>query len=167
VRETSGTDLINAKVEETFKIRRPLPQAAMTGRRCETSHAGNYNLACRYYFDFAGAVGPVAEPPDPPAVLAPGAAGLLGPVEAPAEPPVLLLPNPGELLPTEPGTPCGAPTAPPLDVPVVCAPALDRHAATSTAPAMVTLRKRITQPSLPGDDHHRCEPYQSSMSLRT
>jgi hypothetical protein len=83
----------NAEVEETFKTIRPYRRGDK--RRCDP----------RYYLDLVGAVGPVAAPPDPALVLAPGDAGLVGPVEAPADPPVLLLPNPGELLPTEPGTP--------------------------------------------------------------
>jgi hypothetical protein len=59
-------------------------------------------------------VGPVDVPADPPEVLAPGVAGLVGPVELPAEPPELLRPKPGEVLPAAPGTPVGAPTAPPF-----------------------------------------------------
>jgi hypothetical protein len=112
----------------------------------KTHIPGNYELASRYYLDLVGAVGPVAAPPDPPAVLAPGAAGVLGPVEAPADPPVLLLPKPGELLPADPGTPCGVPTAPPLGVPVVCAPA-ERHPAMTAAAARAGAKKRMEQPS--------------------
>jgi hypothetical protein len=131
--------------------------------------ARNDVLSPRYYLDLVGAVGPVAPPPDPPAVLAPGAAGVLGPVEAPADPPVLLLPNPGELLPTDPGTPCGAPTAPPLGVPVVCGQAPERLPAMAMAATTVAAINRMTYPSpaVARADHQRCEPYLSSMSLRT
>ena len=94
--------------------------------------------------DLVGAVGPVAVPPDPAPVLAPGAVVLVGAVELPADPPVLLLPNPGEVLPTEPGTPCGAPTAPPLDVPLVWAPAPERLPAKRIPATTVALINRMT-----------------------
>jgi hypothetical protein len=160
--------LINAKVEETSTVR-PL-QLGQQERGDVNDHiAGKYVLSPRYYLDLVGAVGPVAPPPDPPAVLAPGAAGVLGPVEAPADPPVLLLPNPGELLPADPGTPCGAPTAPPLGVPVVCAPAPERLPAMTMAATTVAAINRMTYPlpAVARTDHQRCKPYQSSMSLRT
>jgi hypothetical protein len=133
--------LINVEVEETFKTVCRLLQAHQGDVQ---PHIAGRNLPRGYYLDLVGAVGPVAAPADPPPVLAPGAAGLVGPVEPPADPPVLLLPNPGELLPAEPGTPCGAPTAPPLGAPVVCAPAPERLPAISMAATKAVLIKRMT-----------------------
>jgi hypothetical protein len=55
-----------------------------------------------------GAEGPVGVPPDPAAVLAPGAGEFVGPVEVPPAPAALLRPKPGDVLPAAPGTPAGA-----------------------------------------------------------
>jgi hypothetical protein len=64
------------------------------------------------YLGAMGLVGPVGVPADPPEVLVPKL-GFVGPVEKPPDPPALLRPNPGDVLPAVPGTPAGAPTAPP------------------------------------------------------
>jgi hypothetical protein len=78
-------------------------------------------VGCFYFFP-VGLVGPVGVPAEPADVLAPGAGGFVGPVDVPADPPVLLRPKPGELFPTAPGAPAGAPTAPlPVPTPVPCA----------------------------------------------
>jgi hypothetical protein len=101
------------------------------GSRSEPS-AGH---SCPYFFP-VGFVGPVGVPPDPADVLAPGAGGLVGPVEVPPGPPLLLRPKPGEVFPAAPGTPAGAPTAPPpVPTPPCCANVAVALPATSSVAA--------------------------------
>jgi len=101
------------------------------GSRSEPS-AGH---SCPYFFP-VGFVGPVGVPPDPADVLAPGAGGLVGPVEVPPGPPLLLRPKPGEVFPAAPGTPAGAPTAPPpVPTPPCCANVAVARPATSSVAA--------------------------------
>ena len=69
-------------------------------------------------------------------MLAPGAGGFVGPVEVPPAPPVLLRPKPGEVFPAAPGTPVGAPTAPPpVPTPPACANVAVALPATSSVAA--------------------------------